>query len=464
MKIAALILGILAGLSGLVVAAFASAMISLASFGGLDSGAVALMRIIVFALPVASFVAAGLSMQRTRAALWIFAGVSAVWLLIGLQIGSPINFVNATPLLFGVAAAALCYFAEFPMDATNVAAPASPRAAAQMTPPPRRPAPQFRALRAIPDAEKWNALVRFDEDIRASADRLAPFGQRWVDELAAAYMAIGDKSYLPKIETRLRAEAEEEKARLDAEAEAARERAAKRAEADRIRSEQLAREAERIRAEKVVRSEVRRKAFEARVSEVRSSAAVSLERLRQHWLPVAISVAALLLLAGAYAGYSGGYFDRLLSRNTPVAQGPSAAPEQKPAPQSGPEQSKNAPQMRQEKPAAVAEQRGWLGIAMRQVTAEIAENLRLPAVRGVIVVETYENGPARKNGILVGDVITHINGQEILAAEDLAQTVSNLKPGATAIVVLLRANTQLALAVGIELRPDPMPQPRAERQ
>jgi hypothetical protein len=49
------------------------------------------------------------------------------------------------------------------------------------------------------DLEKWRALVKSDADISRSVDAVLPFGQKYVDQLAMAYLAFGEKSYLPAI-------------------------------------------------------------------------------------------------------------------------------------------------------------------------------------------------------------------------------------------------------------------------
>lgn len=49
------------------------------------------------------------------------------------------------------------------------------------------------------DLQKWNALVQYDADIKRIVDALMPFGQKYVDEFAQAFMALNDKNYLPQI-------------------------------------------------------------------------------------------------------------------------------------------------------------------------------------------------------------------------------------------------------------------------
>lgn len=56
--------------------------------------------------------------------------------------------------------------------------------------------------------ERWNALVRFDSEIRGAAEKLQSFGQFWVDELGKAFFALEeDRKYLPEIVRRLTEEA-----------------------------------------------------------------------------------------------------------------------------------------------------------------------------------------------------------------------------------------------------------------
>ena len=63
------------------------------------------------------------------------------------------------------------------------------------------------------DKEKWEALLKYDDDIARIAERIRPLGERWLDELARAYLALNDKQYLSRIEEKIRADARAERAR-----------------------------------------------------------------------------------------------------------------------------------------------------------------------------------------------------------------------------------------------------------
>jgi hypothetical protein len=60
------------------------------------------------------------------------------------------------------------------------------------------------------DVKKWEALVKYDEDISLVAQKLAPYGQQWIDEFARAYLALNDKRYIVHIVKKIVAEANKE--------------------------------------------------------------------------------------------------------------------------------------------------------------------------------------------------------------------------------------------------------------
>jgi hypothetical protein len=49
------------------------------------------------------------------------------------------------------------------------------------------------------DKQRWRSLLSSDADISRLAKALAPYGQKYVDEFAAAYLVLNDKDYLPMI-------------------------------------------------------------------------------------------------------------------------------------------------------------------------------------------------------------------------------------------------------------------------
>jgi serine protease Do len=73
--------------------------------------------------------------------------------------------------------------------------------------------------------------------------------------------------------------------------------------------------------------------------------------------------------------------------------------------------------------------RGWIGVQIQPVTADIAESLGMKKAEGALVAEPQANGPAAKAGIQSGDVITAVNGEPVKDARELARTIGGLAPG-----------------------------------
>jgi hypothetical protein len=57
---------------------------------------------------------------------------------------------------------------------------------------------------------RWEALIKYDDEIRLAAEKLSPYGEIWVAKLGEAFLALDeDRKYLPNIVSRLSAEAEQ---------------------------------------------------------------------------------------------------------------------------------------------------------------------------------------------------------------------------------------------------------------
>jgi serine protease Do len=82
--------------------------------------------------------------------------------------------------------------------------------------------------------------------------------------------------------------------------------------------------------------------------------------------------------------------------------------------------------------------RGWIGVQIQPVTADIADSLGLKKAEGALVAEPQSHGPAAKAGIQSGDVITSLNGETIKDARDLARKIGAMAPGATVKLGVLR--------------------------
>ncbi len=98
--------------------------------------------------------------------------------------------------------------------------------------------------------------------------------------------------------------------------------------------------------------------------------------------------------------------------------------------------------------------RGWLGVAIQPVDADMAASLSLDKPKGALVAEVTEGSPAEKYGIQAGDVIVKINGTDMEDVRAVSRTVADLKPGTTINVGVWRSGKAKDLKVSIEAFPD----------
>jgi serine protease Do len=91
--------------------------------------------------------------------------------------------------------------------------------------------------------------------------------------------------------------------------------------------------------------------------------------------------------------------------------------------------------------------RGWLGVQIQPVTADMAEGLGLKGSDGALVAEPQPDSPAAKVGILSGDVVTAVNGHTVKDAHDLAKQIASMSPGATVKLTIWRKGEQKSFAL-----------------
>ncbi|QKV18613.1 Do family serine endopeptidase [Oricola thermophila] len=92
-------------------------------------------------------------------------------------------------------------------------------------------------------------------------------------------------------------------------------------------------------------------------------------------------------------------------------------------------------------------ERGWLGVSIQPVTAEIAESLGLDEARGALVADPAEGAPADKAGIRAGDIITAVDGREVSDARELARVIASYDPGSKVEITYLRRGRERSVTV-----------------
>jgi serine protease Do len=98
--------------------------------------------------------------------------------------------------------------------------------------------------------------------------------------------------------------------------------------------------------------------------------------------------------------------------------------------------------------------RGWLGVGIQPLTAELAKKFGVTEGGGVLVNEVFEKDPAALAGIQPGDVIVRINGVVVESPNKLSRLIGTLAPGATSQIEVVRDLKHLLLNIPLTERPD----------
>ncbi|WP_126445493.1 DegQ family serine endoprotease [Sulfuricystis multivorans] len=98
--------------------------------------------------------------------------------------------------------------------------------------------------------------------------------------------------------------------------------------------------------------------------------------------------------------------------------------------------------------------RGRIGVAIQEVTKELADSFGLAKPQGALVASVEKGSPADKAGIEAGDVILRFNDKPVAQSSDLPRIVGNTKPGTRASVQVWRGGRTKELTVTVGEMPD----------
>ena len=93
--------------------------------------------------------------------------------------------------------------------------------------------------------------------------------------------------------------------------------------------------------------------------------------------------------------------------------------------------------------------RGRIGVAIAEVTRDVAESIGLGKPAGALVRSVEAGGPAEKAGIEAGDIITKVDGKSVEKVADLPRMVGAVKPGAKVGVQVFRRGAYKEMSVTV---------------
>jgi serine protease Do len=97
--------------------------------------------------------------------------------------------------------------------------------------------------------------------------------------------------------------------------------------------------------------------------------------------------------------------------------------------------------------------RGWIGVALREISPQIARNYGLRSPAGALVDDVEADGPAAKAGIVPGDLIVEYNGHTIRTPHDLSAAVAETQTGTQARIKIIRNGSRQTVSISVGERP-----------
>jgi serine protease Do len=99
--------------------------------------------------------------------------------------------------------------------------------------------------------------------------------------------------------------------------------------------------------------------------------------------------------------------------------------------------------------------RGWLGVVIQGISADLAESFELDDERGALVSKVLPDGPASEAGVKRGDVIVEFDGTPIDEWRDLPRVVADTPVKRPVKVVVIRNGDRKTLTVTVGALDEP---------
>jgi serine protease Do len=97
--------------------------------------------------------------------------------------------------------------------------------------------------------------------------------------------------------------------------------------------------------------------------------------------------------------------------------------------------------------------RGWLGILIQDVNEDLAKSFGRKEGGGALISEVTDNSPAKKSGLLQGDIVTAINGAAVTDVADLRNKIAMTPPNTDLTLQILRDGKEKEVVVTVGEQP-----------
>jgi serine protease DegQ len=97
--------------------------------------------------------------------------------------------------------------------------------------------------------------------------------------------------------------------------------------------------------------------------------------------------------------------------------------------------------------------RGWVGVELQEITADLADSFKLSTTAGVLVAGVQRGSPADRAGIKPGDIVLTVDGKQVRDPDSMRTLIVTLAPGKQITLKLKRGQNELELPVQVGKRP-----------
>ena len=107
--------------------------------------------------------------------------------------------------------------------------------------------------------------------------------------------------------------------------------------------------------------------------------------------------------------------------------------------------------------------RGWLGVAIQEITPELAKSFGIRGEKGALISDVVPGGPAEKAGVKRGEVILDLNGKTVKDYHELPRMVASMPVGDKVTLKVLRDGKEMMIPATVaELKDDAAVKPSEE--
>jgi len=93
--------------------------------------------------------------------------------------------------------------------------------------------------------------------------------------------------------------------------------------------------------------------------------------------------------------------------------------------------------------------RGWLGVQIQEVSQDLAESFGLDKAVGALIAQVLDKSPALAAGLQAGDVITQVDGHDIVMSAQVAHFIGAIAPEKLIVIQLVRDGKSIEVDVVI---------------